>query len=69
MDDNINALSPARWLPYPANWAQAHAAQPLVALPVRHNLPLTELGVSLVCNVLKLISTVCISRSRKETAD
>ena len=47
-DDANMALHKARWKPYPANWAAANAAQPMIATPVKYNFPFEEL-VSLVC--------------------
>ena len=55
-DDNLNALSEARFRPYPASHLQAVAAQPMIAEPVRTNYPFEELGVGLVCVLAKLMN-------------
>ena len=40
LDDNVNNLHPARWLPTPSSWTVAHASQPVEAVPTTTNYPL-----------------------------
>ena len=67
-DDNLNALHPARWRSYPANHAQACAAQPLVADPPRHNFPWEIYGVSWVCVQLITCTLLGLFRFRWPTS-